>query len=112
PLRKHLASSRQAAFHRIGDRHGMVLANFDIHVTEAPYSFCPNHAMSPGVSSFETTASLPCTISRICSTTSGFASVVTSPTSRRLEIEASTRRMIFPERVLGISGGKKDFARH
>src|SRR5437016_12380966 len=69
-------------------------ANFDIHVTEAAYSFCPKRAMSSGVSSFETTASLPCTMSRICSTTSGFASVVTSPTSRRLEIEASTRRMM------------------
>src|SRR5437762_67003 len=38
-------------------------------------------------------------MSRICSTTSGFASVVTSPTSRRLEIETSTRRMILPLRA-------------
>ena len=82
-------------------------ANFGIHVTDAPHSFCPNRAMSSGISSFEATASLPCTISRICSTTSGFANVVTSPTSRRLEIEASTRRMILPLRVFGISAAKR-----
>jgi hypothetical protein len=38
------------------------------------------------------------------STTSGFASVVVSPTSAKLEIAAMTLRMIFPERVLGMSG--------
>src|SRR4249919_1740406 len=37
------------------------------------------------------------------STISGLASVVTSPTSAKLEIPAITRRMIFPERVLGMS---------
>ncbi len=41
---------------------------------------------------------------RILSTTSGFARVDTSPGSCRLEIAASTRRMILPERVFGMSG--------
>ena len=43
-------------------------------------------------------------ILRICSTISGLASVVTSPTSAKLEIAAITRRMILPDRVLGMSG--------
>src|SRR3989441_3675324 len=38
------------------------------------------------------------------STTSGLASVDTSPGSCLLEIAASTRRMILPERVFGMSG--------
>jgi hypothetical protein len=42
--------------------------------------------------------------SLILSTTSGLASVDTSPGSWRFEIDASTRRMIFPERVMGMSG--------
>ncbi len=46
----------------------------------------------------------PWTRVRISSTISGLASVVTSPMSRPSDIAASTRRMIFPERVLGISG--------
>jgi hypothetical protein len=37
------------------------------------------------------------------STISGFASVVTSPTSAKFEMLAITRRMILPERVLGRS---------
>ena len=37
------------------------------------------------------------------STISGLASVVTSPTSAKFEIDAITRRMILPERVLGMS---------
>ena len=40
---------------------------------------------------------------RMSSTISGFASVLTSPTSAKLEIPAITRRMIFPERVFGMS---------
>src|SRR5437879_806339 len=44
------------------------------------------------------------TSSLIFSTISGLARVDTSPGSWRFEIAASTRRMIFPERVLGISG--------
>ena|GEM_PF-1982792 len=45
------------------------------------------------------------TICLICSTTSGFISVVTSPTSSdSFESAARTRRMILPERVLGMSG--------
>src|SRR5438093_11166155 len=42
--------------------------------------------------------------SLIWSTTSGLARVDTSPGSWRFDIAASTRRMIFPERVLGMSG--------
>src|SRR5947207_1921925 len=56
--------------------------------------------MSSGSSSRVVVASLPCTITRICSTTYGLASVVTSPTSRRFEIAASTRRIIFPQRAV------------
>src|SRR5258708_15922339 len=37
------------------------------------------------------------------STISGLASVVMSPGSVKLEIPAMTRRMIFPERVFGMS---------
>src|SRR2546426_2225941 len=44
------------------------------------------------------------TVSLILSTTSGLASVDTSPVSWWFEIAASTRRMILPERVLGMSG--------
>src|SRR5260370_27180571 len=43
------------------------------------------------------------------STTSGFASVVVSPTSLKLEIPAMTRRIIFPERVFGMSGTIQTF---
>src|ERR1039458_2077902 len=43
------------------------------------------------------------------STTSALASVVTSPTSAKLEMLAMTRRMIFPERVLGMSGTIQTF---
>src|SRR5215831_2204618 len=67
------------------------------------YSTDPNRLTSSGPSFFATCC-CPCTCTRICSTTSGLASVVISPTSRLLETAASTRRMIFPERVLGISG--------
>ncbi len=49
------------------------------------------------------------TCSRISSTTSGLASVEMSPTSVKLEIPAITRRMIFPERVLGMSGTTHTF---
>src|SRR5713226_15389 len=42
-----------------------------------------------------------CTWCRICSTISGLASVVTSPTSAKLETDAITRRMIMPDRVYG-----------
>jgi hypothetical protein len=38
------------------------------------------------------------------STISGLARVVTSPTSVKLDTAAITRRMIFPDRVLGMSG--------
>ena len=41
---------------------------------------------------------------RMWSTISGLARVETSSTSVKLEIPAMTRRMIFPERVLGMSG--------
>ena len=40
-------------------------------------------------------------ISRICSTTSAFASVVTSPSSRPRATSRSSRRMILPLRVFG-----------
>ena len=43
------------------------------------------------------------TCTRISSTTSGFDSVVVSPTSMKFEIDAMTRRMILPERVFGRS---------
>src|SRR5579859_5500269 len=43
------------------------------------------------------------------STTSGLARVVTSPTSAKLDIDAITRRMIFPDRVLGMSGTIQTF---
>ena len=50
-------------------------------------------------------AQLVATICLICSTTSGFISVVTSPTSSEsFESAERTRRMILPERVLGMSG--------
>src|SRR5659263_218539 len=39
----------------------------------------------------------------MASTISGLDSVVVSPTSPKLEIAAMTLRMIFPERVLGMS---------
>ena len=42
---------------------------------------------------------------------SGLASVVMSPVSRVLEIAASTRRMILPDRVLGMSGTIQTFLR-
>src|SRR6516162_10588504 len=45
-----------------------------------------------------------CTWCRMSSTTSGLARVVTSPTSAKLETAAITRRMIFPDLVLGMSG--------
>ena len=38
------------------------------------------------------------------STTTGLASVVTSPTSAKFDTDAMTRRMILPDRVFGISG--------
>src|SRR5262249_51367329 len=41
---------------------------------------------------------------RMPSTTSGLARVVTSPTSVKLDTAAITRRMIFPDLVLGMSG--------
>src|SRR5260370_20955641 len=44
------------------------------------------------------------TSSRIWATMSGFARVVMSPVSMLLEMAARTRRMILPERVLGMSG--------
>src|ERR1700731_1107063 len=72
-------------------------------IFSSSYSTEPNCLMSSGPSFFAT-FSFPCTCTRICSTTSGFASVVISPTSSVLEIAARTRRMIFPERVLGMSG--------
>ena len=40
---------------------------------------------------------------RISSTISGLARVLMSPTSAKLEIAAMTRRMIFPDRVFGMS---------
>ena len=43
-------------------------------------------------------------IFRISSTISGLASVEMSPASVLFEIAASTRRMILPERVFGMSG--------
>src|SRR5260370_33464750 len=46
----------------------------------------------------------PWTCSRIWATMSGLASVVMSPVSIWLEMAARTRRMILPERVLGMSG--------
>src|SRR6185369_9520149 len=46
----------------------------------------------------------PCRIWRISSTISGLARVVISPTSVPLDSAANTRRMILPERVLGMSG--------
>src|SRR5258708_4571846 len=46
----------------------------------------------------------PWTCSRIWATMSGLASVVMSPVSIWLEMAARTRRMILPERVLGLSG--------
>src|SRR5262249_29907622 len=67
------------------------------------YSSFPNCFRSSGPS-FVATFSLPWTETRICSTTSGLASVVMSPVSMVLEIAARTRRMIFPERVFGMSG--------
>ena len=57
---------------------------------------------SRGVSPLATLAL--CTYWRMPSTTSGLASVVTSPTSAKLDTDAMTRRMIFPDRVLGMSG--------
>jgi len=42
-------------------------------------------------------------------TISGFASVVVSPTSAKLEIPAITRRMILPERVFGMSSTIQTF---
>ena len=43
------------------------------------------------------------------STISGFASVVTSPTSAKFEMPAITRRMILPERVFGMSATIQTF---
>src|SRR6202034_3758380 len=43
-----------------------------------------------------------CTCSRMPSTTSGLASVVMSPTSVKLDTDAMTRRMIFPDLVFGM----------
>src|SRR5437867_9573929 len=41
--------------------------------------------------------------------TSGFASVMMSPGLVKLEMPAMTRRMIFPDRVLGMSGTIQTF---
>src|SRR3989442_145733 len=49
------------------------------------------------------------TLRRISSTTSGFARVLVSPTSVKLEIPAMTLRMILPERVFGMSGTIQTF---
>src|SRR3972149_2280541 len=79
------------------------------------YSTAPNRLISSSTSlgrSFGTSpraAFSVCTILRMVSTTSGLASVVTSPTSMKLETAAMTRRMIFPERVLGMSGTSQTF---
>ena len=43
------------------------------------------------------------------STISGLASVVTSPTSAKLEIDAMTRRMILPDLVFGMSATIQTF---
>src|SRR5215471_7755885 len=43
-----------------------------------------------------------CTWCWMFSTISGLARVVTSPTSAKLEMDAITRRMIFPDLVLGM----------
>src|ERR1035438_3891973 len=45
-----------------------------------------------------------CTWCLMSSTISGLARVVTSPVSVKLETAAITRRMIFPDRVFGMSG--------
>lgn len=45
------------------------------------------------------------------STISGLARLVMSPASAKLEIPAITRCMIFPERVLGMSGKIHTFRR-
>src|SRR6202048_388952 len=63
----------------------------------------PKLLMSSGPALVATFAS-PWTMIRICSTISGLARVVTSPMSMAFEMELSTRRMILPERVLGMSG--------
>src|SRR5205823_9696583 len=73
------------------------------HVGRPDYRSSPKVLRSSGPSLVTTTPS-PCTILRISSTTSGLARVVTSPIFMVLEIDAKTRRIIFPERVLGISG--------
>lgn len=49
------------------------------------------------------------TIFVITSTISGLASVITSPTSVLLDIALSTRLIIFPERVFGMSGTIQTF---
>src|SRR5262249_21180970 len=73
------------------------------HGGRPDYRSSPKFLRSSGPSLVATTPS-PCTILRISSTTSGLARVVTSPIFIVLEIDARTRRIILPERVLGISG--------
>src|ERR1700761_2641365 len=63
----------------------------------------PKRLMSSGAS-LSGAALRPWTWSRIWATMSGLARVVMSPVSRLLEMAARTRRMILPERVLGMSG--------
>src|SRR5258707_1704289 len=75
----------------------------------ARYSAAPYVAISARSASVSSrgvsplTALALCTCRRIVSTTSGLASVVTSPTSAKLETDAITRRMILPDLVLGMS---------
>src|SRR5215475_11617890 len=70
----------------------------------------PNDLISSYSASVSSLGSSPlltfslCTWWRMPSTTSGLASVVTSPISAKLDTAAITRRMIFPDRVLGMSG--------
>src|SRR5208337_2746402 len=73
----------------------------------APPPQCPDRSDVRSLASARSGEAAQCvaTICLICSTTSGFISVVTSPTSSdSLESAARTRRMILPERVLGMSG--------
>src|SRR5436190_13276365 len=77
----------------------------------SPAGSYPGKYPGPGIQAPYAAKLLRCVIQRLAgasslmrSTTSGLASVDTSPGSCLLEIAASTRRMILPERVLGMSG--------
>ena len=81
-----------------------------VQAGQTDYSACPNLPISSSSCADSSLGTSPratfavCTCVRIVSTISGFARVVISPGLMKLDMPATTLRMIFPERVLGMSG--------